>query len=441
MQKTGTGPKVTPTGDFISNIILEFARRIIRNGERIAFLMEELDERFGKQDAKTYYTILGELQQLGIDVSPNEWIFYTPIEYRAELLSKYLIRTGKTYGSRSEDIDECIAHCLEAQKNNNAWLKENEAARRLSPQTYYQHDTLAKGLTHKLETLKKLKNISASAVLYSKSDVLNTPLTLLGINVGDTNVWGILRTASGDIVKENADNLSVDSNKKELMQPDETEDDMLFSEFKSLALSGDPLKSLFNMFDEAEQAYPKSKEMMASYLEDFGKYIDENREGFTFSPEEITDALNQITAFAADHKLTTGLDKYKDSTIEVAARANNLDVKLADTITFFDHITDLINTLRTAGDIPKTGDSDKALNELSASLGEVKFYVKEQLQNESPAQKEAAYVVLRNIANNLQDIETSYRGMGAQEYLPYIVSSLIKSVVKKGKTMLNTLGD
>ena len=97
--------KVTPTGNFVANLAIEFARRVIRNQEKVVNLLAEAQERFPKMKPEDIYTLLGELQQLGIDCTPNEWLYFTPVEYRtAALQNSGLVKNAKIYGSRHEDI-------------------------------------------------------------------------------------------------------------------------------------------------------------------------------------------------------------------------------------------------------------------------------------------------------------------------------------------------
>lgn len=477
---------VTPVGDFIANLVLELARRIVRNGEKINYLMEEVKERFPDITEQQTYTLLAELQKLGFDVSPNEWLFYTPIENRAEVLNKYIVKRGVSYSSRLEDINECIKYKKEKLKEIKSWLSENKDAERLSPQTFYRYKEMEKYYEDRLKELQNMiKLIKSSSVVYVRGS--NVPYTFIGINE-DGKIYGVLQNASGMIIKAEVDEISTKSDKEEFLDIDEKSNETglsLIKEFEQLVKSGDPLKTFMNTF--SRNTKPSTRKGFEEYIEDFLQHIDNEEEGYieskTFTPDQINDAFKKIKEFVKQKKLNVDVDIYIDKSLDYKkeetekigpdkvegmgsstpeslpskeeslpaanapaieegvpkAAASKLDIKIADSLSFLNRIENMINEIKTANTFNRTAELDASLSDLSEKIKDIKFYIKEELKYAPAQEKEAAYVVLAHIVYDLNKIKKQYEGLNTEPTVAYIASMMLTNRIKKAKQLLNTI--
>src|SRR5271157_975476 len=321
--------RVVPIGDFISNIVVEFVKRIIRNGERLQYLMEEFNERFPKATTEEKYSLLSALQQMGIDCTPNDWIFFTPVEYRKSYLNS-LVKNAKMYGSRHEDIMQAEEDVDMVIRETKKWLSDNEETRQRSPQQW----TAKRQLLERLEICKKemavAKKIINSSLVYDVNyKGGNKALSIMNFAVSD-HVYAILKSGESDIVQSPVADLSPNS-----AVSDAVKDDDMQTQTISLKKSFDNLKDdvalkpFYAKFKEMQHSDFDSPEVVEKNINALIETIDQMSELKTVTDQEKNDAYKAIKNFIDARKeegieLKTEIDQYVDNSIQ-AGEAFPLD--------------------------------------------------------------------------------------------------------------------
>jgi len=477
MKKEAAGQGGTSTSSSISALIEEAVKRLIKGQESFEMIMEDWSNRFPKMTDREKYEVMGGLTNLGFDITPSEWIFYTPPEYRTAMISSQFLKRGKTYGSRYEDVQEAIKKLKEDIKECDQWLKENPDASRMNPQTFRDKSSKHSAMVSRLEELNEVLKVTKSASVYSKNDPLGRAMTILGVNVHDA-ITVVATDKDNNLIFLAADELSDTSLKSEILDEDSEEPLDLNRSFEMLVKSGDPLQTFFATYDVVNGDVPIEKENLETYIKDFLTHIESEKNLYDFKPEEVNDAFKKLADFVEEKGLNVDVSQYIDSSIvapegeEVAPdedlgeevgdmeptrepeesmqtesinppvreAATKAEIKIADTVRYMNNIQDILKRLKTAVDLPKTAAADQAIDSLSESIDEVQFYIKEELPNEPNVNKEAAYVFLRNITNKLKDVEAAYKSIDKGSEMPYIVAKSLVNDIKKAKLMLNSLG-
>lgn len=489
--KKGIGSDVFPSGSFITNLALELARRMIRNGEKINFLIEEVRERFKDIKDSDIYALLSELQKLGFDVTPNEWIYLTPVEYRTAMLKKLnIVKNAKVYGSRFEDIMEAIKDTKEELKVCTDWLKDNADARRLNPQTYYIYYDKKLTLEKKLEDLKKALQLSKAAKLYDRTYAGGVlPLKPLSLVVDD-KVSFILLDNQNQLIKSAAENLE---SKSSIDQEKESEEfpiplSRLFEKLGTMKA----LKPFWGDFKNNYGEIYDDPERISEAINDLLDYIDRTKDEKNLTSKQVNEAYKIIEDFInqqaekgiqldtkikeyVDHSMDTeeddepieSISEFSKSNIEELAGSEiggnppetkgelavttssnkrvilgNMDSDIAKALQYLNKINDLLLDIRTGSSIPKTVHVDKAIDSLQSSLRDIKNYIERELPYNSEIERKAARTVLSNIMKKLSvliDLYTDKSGM--DEVMKYISSSDFLKTIKISKLLLDTLGE
>ena len=272
-EKAAANSKVIPAGDFVSNIAVELAKRMIRGSERITLLLDEVKERFPDTTSEQIYAIMSELQMMGFDVTPNDWLYYTPVEYRASALKSLgLFRNAKVHGSRYEDIMEALKEAKAQLKDVQDWLKDNDSCKRLSPSEYYSKYDQVHVVENEIEQLNQALKLSKASVLYDQTYGAGMkPLLPLGIAI-EGNVSFICRTADNILVTSPASDLMIKSALDTMNADMDAEPDL-------------PLHAAFEKLAEKESLQP----FWSDWKSQFGEIYD--------SPESISEAINDFLGY------------------------------------------------------------------------------------------------------------------------------------------------
>lgn len=490
--KVGVGVDVQPVGNFLSNLVFEAARRMVRNAERIDMLIEEFIKRF-KLSPTDVYTLMSELQKLGFDVTPNEWLYFTPVENRVAFLQTF-VKNAKVYGSRYEDIMVAIEDMNNEIIITKQWLKQNEDARQLNPQSYIPYYQKLQVLENNKKKLEETKKLALASTVYDtnyKSGL--APMTLLNIAVGD-DVYAICKTAENAIAQSPISDISTQSTldeTKEVDSDDQTQAISLSKAYENLK-QDDALKPFFNAFTNLQGSDFNTPEVIAENLNALLDYIDKAKSGKTADEEEVNDAFKAIKTFvdarqAEGIELKTRVGEYIDESIthelpedadainkeqtgEFAPEAtpggippvaqdqgampktvtmNSIlplkmagDKDVAKAMLFIDKIARLLDSVQQSTSIPKTAHVDVAIKSIQGSLVNIKNYMQENLPYNSPEEKRAALIVLSNINKKLSSLIDIYtEAKSEDEFMKYIAASDFMSVLKTTNTLLTTLGE
>jgi len=489
--RQGIGSDVFPSGTFIANLALELARRMIRNGERIPLLIEEVKERFKDIKDSDIYALLSELQKLGFDVTPNEWLYLTPVEYRAAALKKLnILKNAKIYGSRYEDILAAIKETKEELKQCIAWLEENEDAKRLNPQTYYSHYDYKINLEKKYDDLQKALHLSKAAKLYDRTYMGGTsPLYPINLVIDD-KVSFILFDNKKQLIKSAAEDLQT---KSTLEDYEEEVSIPLVRAFEKLG-DMEALKPFWADFRNNYGEIYDDPERISEAINDLLEYIDRVKEEKDLSPKQINEAYKIIEDFVEQQekkgiKLNTNVKQYVDfgmetteddepiegsteseipehgigesSTSEVGGNPpktegqlavttsdkskiviGSFDKEIAKSLQYIDKINSILSSVRVSSNIPKTIHVDKAIDSLQSSLKDIKNYIERELPYNSEIERKAARTVLSNIMKKLSVLVDLYTdNSGSDELMKYIVSSDFLKTIKSAKILLVTIGE
>jgi hypothetical protein len=246
---------------------------MIRGSERITLLLDEVKERFPSITQEQLYGIMSELQIMGFDVTPNDWLYYTPVEYRAAAIKNLgILKNAKIHGSRYEDIMEALKEAKAQLKDIEGWLKEHDACKRLSPSEYYAKYDQVHVVENEIEQLNQALKLSKASVLYDQTYGAGMkPLLPLGIAI-DGNVSFICRTADNMLVTSPASDLMVKSALDSMNADMQAEPDL-------------PLHAAFEKLAEKESLQP----FWSDWKSQFGEIYD--------APESISEAINDFLSF------------------------------------------------------------------------------------------------------------------------------------------------
>jgi len=500
--KQGIGRQVTPAGDFVNHIVIELARRIIRGGEKVVHLMEEVKERFPDVTPKELYTIMGELQQLGFDVTINEFLYFTPVENRvAALKESGIFKSAKIYGSRYEDILEALKEAKSHLKDIQAWIKDHADCKRLSPQEYYSKSDMVPTIEQEIDQLNESLKLSKASVLYDKTYGGGVkPLMPLGISVED-NVYFICRTADNMITKSVTADLMVKSAFDEMVGEMEQEPELpLHAAFDKLG-SKESLKPFWSDWKVKFGDVYDSPERIAKAIDDLLAFIQNqaqlkqmDEKEIDLAYEELDQFIKQVAAkgvnlqtriaeykapkgeFGGDDKVQLGGPESKSdtpdpeiqptatgfmpsagpvggmppagegnftpvTTTNQSAMKTAADTQTAGAIMFLDKIAKLLSEVKASVTIPKTAHVDAAIDSLQGTLREIKNYVETELPHNNETERKAAHTVLSNIMKRLAALVDIYSSQkGDVELMKYLVSSNILKTLKTSKILLTTLG-
>ena len=490
--------KVSPVGSFIGNLVIEISRRVIRNGERLSYLLDEVKNRF-KISPEDMYTLVSELEQLGISILPNEWLYFTPVEQRKAVLQG-LIKTAKVHGSRYEDVlafeEQIKADIQEVKK----WIKENgEHCQKFNPQTFYDKmDKLAK-LENKLKDVEVAKKLTASTALYNKDyKAGNSPMLLMAFAEYNDGISAILKTADSDIASAPVNELEEKSTVESATEVEpEAQKISLSQAFENLK-KDEALKPFFAQFQGTSMSEFDTKEVIESNINGLLETIDnmapskELSEGGINDDEELNSAYKAIQNFIEARKaegieLNTRINDYIDNSIQPDENAPvigedgmgigdqvgqfspdntpggvppttdagipkqmaynghvktaNVQDHIVNAVMFIDKINGLLNDIQTGNVIPKTVHANTAIASIQGSLSNLKHYVQEELPYNTDAEKRAAVVVLSNINKKLSSLIDTYTDTPSEtELMKYVVTSDLLTTLKRAKVLLATIG-
>jgi len=498
--KQGIGSDVFPSGTFIANLAIELARRMIRNGERISHLIDEVKERYKNITDQDIYALLSELQKLGFDVTPNEWLYLTPVEYRAAMLKNLnIVKNAKIYGSRYEDIITAIKETKEELKVCNEWLEENSDARRLNPQTYYSYYEMRENLEKKLEDLQKALQLSKAAKVYDRTYAGGVvPLRPLNLVIDD-KVSFISFDDKNQLIKSAAEDLQDKSSVEEAKQQEKV-DIPLVRAFEKLG-DMEALKPFWWDFKKNFGEIYDDPDRIAEAIDELLDYIDRTKSEKDMSPEEVNEAYEVINDFIEQQakkgiKLETKINEYLDTSIDtsdededeepinaresgsaaeespinigesigsdiggnapksegqLAVTTSNknsivigsyLDKDVAKSLQYINKINEILSNVRASTSIPKTAHVDKAIDNLQGSLKDIKNYIETELPFNSDVERKAARTVLSNIMKKLSVLIDLYTDeKGSDELMKYIASSDFLKTIKSAKILLTTIGE
>jgi len=308
--KTAATSKVVPAGGFVNSLVLEFVRRMIRNGERIANLMDEVKERFPNAGPEDCYALLSELQQLGFDCTPSDWLFATPVEYRAAALKNLsMFKSAAIHGSRYEDISELIKAKEAGVKECQAWLKENEKLQKTSPQTYFAKRDQTAVLEDEIAQLKELLKVSKASVVYDRTHLGGvSPLTPLNVIVSN-GVHLLVKTAAGDLAISNPEDISGESAMTEAKELSPTEvTGLQLDELYVQELSDNKaLEPFYGKYMETQSPHD-TLDTMTNLINGFVDFIErekETKDPEQMTPEQVNQAYEALAGFV--HSANTKL--------------------------------------------------------------------------------------------------------------------------------------
>lgn len=419
---------VIPLENLLTNLAIEFAKRMHRNGESLASLMDEAKKRFPKLTLEDQYNILCQLETLGFEIDPEFWLLFSTNNKKAEVLQK-IIKKGKSYGSRYEDFEILLQNNKEYLKKIEDWLKENEQASKFNPTIYQHYKSLKETIQQKIKDLEKLRELSKKARLYLED--FDGAYNIIGINEDENQkVYGILYNGI-QVIKAAVDEIKTDEDEmmeKELDKKFKEPDISLYRKVEQFLRSGDPLKTFFNSFNEGYE--PSTKEGVEDFLRDFLYHINNEREMYessnTFTPKQINDALKKLRDFVKIEGLNVDVDPFIDKSLdgseeekldiskldknenkEVKTSSDKLDKKIADALSFLNKIEDILNSFQKDEKLENKEIYD-LIEDLQKKIKDIKFNLKESLSIEGDIEKEAAYVVLAHIVKDLQRFKEEY---------------------------------
>lgn len=463
MEKLAKQPGMVSNGR-VSQLLEEAARRLIKGQECFSAVMDDFVKRMPDLQDCEISSLMAELTEQGFDITPNEWIFYTPVEYRAAMISTQFLRHGKAVGSREEDIKGLIKKLKDDLKTYQEWFKEYPNAATMHPQRYRDMTSKSTATEQQLKELEAvLKHVKSGSVLYSKADASNTPFRLIGIHIDEAlNV--VAHGANGLVVKMAVDELTDKPNSQDTLGEDNDADIPLRVSFEALVKAGDPLDTFYKTFLLQHGDAPEEKENLGKFISSFVAHIDTEKDMYEFSPEEINDAMNKLSEFSKANGIAADAEQYINPTImaeeksgpgdlpsneeandptvppaddgaAMRSAATKHEIKIADTVQCFDRVQNIISRIRNSVNLPRTAGADEALEDLTASLDSIRFFVREELVDETSTVKEAAYIVFRNLANELESVEKIYNNMGDDTVMGDVVLAALKKIVKSAKTM------
>ena len=492
--------RVVPVGSFISNLVVEVARRVIRNGERVANIIEELQERFKELTPENIYTLLGELQQMGIDCTPNDWLFFTPVENRTAILST-MVKHAKMYGSRHEDLVQAEEDVKSAIREVKKWLADNEQLKKLSPQEYMHKSDLLRRLERCKKELEESKKLIKATLLYNPNYKSGqAALTILNFAVSD-KVYAILKSGEDDIIQSPINELQQSSAVEAAVADDDiqTQTISLKKAFDNLKEDA-ALKPFYAKFRELQQSDFDSPNVVEKNIDALLDTINDMSSLKTVTDQEKNDAFKAIKNFVEARKkegieLQTKVDEFVDDSIQPSegftldedggsagatpgkeqmgdfspentpgnippstdaipskqfnsslllktAAASQNETEIATALKFLERISRILGDVQKSASIPKTAHVDRAIDALQGNLADIKQYIQSSWSYNSEAEKKAAIIVLSNINKKLSSLVDLYTSLdGEQELTKYIVSSDFVRTMRTAKILLTTIGD
>lgn len=494
-----TAADVIPRGDLISSLLMEAARRITRNGEKIQYLMEEFIPRF-KLDPQQVYGLLSELQRMGFDPTPNEWLFFTPVENRTAMLST-IVKNAKMYGSRHEDMMEALKDVAISIREVKKWLADNANLQKLSPQSYMAKREELMRLERCKKDLEVSKKLTASTLVYDPNYKSGqAALTIMNFAVGD-KVYAILKAGNDDIVQSPVSDLQEETPVAGAMKDDDikTQTISLKKSFDNLKEDA-ALKPFYDKFSEMQQSDFDSPQVVEKNIDALLNTIDDMAQLKTVTDQEKNDAYKAVKNFVEAReqegiKLNTKVNEYVDDSIQPSegftideaagtggdvvdkeqggdfspentpgnippatenvatkmmssglgvktAAATESEMEIATALKFVEKISRMLGEVQKSASIPKTAHVDSAIGVLQSSLSDIKNYISSEWPHNSPAEKKAAIIILSNINKKLSSLVDLYTGSdGEQELMKYVVSSDFIRILRTAKIMLTTIGD
>ena len=431
LERKAIGTPVSISGDLITNIIDELGRRMISGGERLDFLMGEVIERFKFND-REIYTLRAELNKQGYQLDINDEVWYVPIERRSNLRG---IKVAKAYGSRTDDIASAIAMTKADIKDEEKWLKENSNARYLTPQTFYTHHGLCESLCNRLKDLEAANKIlSFKQVFANLVDDIH-PVTVLGFEEIGGNLYTIVKTADDTKVAVPPTDIQPEGNLSQGIADTNTDTAAVDNSTKEFKLDFSGLKDKNNIQEVKDILSKSGNELVLSLAEATSEAKPENMIVTIISGIENSDSIEGDIKDKILEELHKFEDYLKASDIKGTIKYADFrfpEKSLASSLMTFERIGNVLGKLTAhecvVGD-PKVAQS---LIDLSAIVKRAQDYIRITLPTADPIYKQAAAVILKNIANTLENInlEISDTSKISETQTNYLIATLTPRLQK-----------
>lgn len=460
MLKKAEGMQVTLSGDAINGMADIIGRRMVTQGERSCYLIDEATSEFKLNDLDVYL-LKAELTNRGFQIEINEEIWGKPIERRTSLGG--ITKIAKVYGSRFEDVAMAVANIKQDIKELKSWIKENECERYKNPQTYYTKAGMLESSEVRLKDLEGALKIVKSPESYVTRLDMENPVTVLGFEQLDT-LYAIVKTADGKTAPVMPNEIT---NTNE-MAKDEEEDIAPNTEVgygtglnpveKTEAVPGlgeakaekkltsdafeakDPIQSAIKMVEEtgnqllidafkAVDTVESPTALFEAAIENLKKADTEDNSKREDLISQVKDVANKL-GFTLNASQLPGRFKYADFRFP--------EKTIASSLMTFERMSTTIKSLIGHNVLKGNVKLADSLRNLDTVVNRASEYVKGKLKYSDPIEKEAAAILLKKIANSLDGIKKDLDEVSAipEANRGYIIASFEPKIAKVANMLL-----
>jgi hypothetical protein len=422
--KQAYGAPVSISGDLITNLVAEVNRRMVSGGERLKAILEDLQARFKLND-REIYVLKAELNKSGIDADINDEQWFIPTERRQYASAFKTTKIAKIYGSRTEDIATAISVLKADIKEASVWLKQNETFKIIQPQVYYEYCDKVTSAETRIKDLVLAQKLTEAKELFAGYK----RASILGFEEIGGTLHAVIRFATetptnkpgigddeGDTAIATLDELSPESKSSD-MKLDKEDDITPNTDIKSESSTFEINTSKIENFD------PKKPEDVKRAIAESGNETaksaaDSVGGNFATSAEFLKKVIETIDGDddveqAEKETILNGLREFEGvvtaSTTKLIKHADFRfpEKSLASSLMTFEKIGSIISqmiSLQTVSGNIKLAASFERLNEV---VQRSQDYITKKLPYADNIQKQAAAVVLKNIAKSLEDLNLS----------------------------------